>query len=392
VVGRSRSLTHATLQSAPEEELSTMITVLAARPAVRLWAAILAAALVLTLGIAPLLSSGADHLDAPSLGHVSVDASDNLSVGKVRGPLDINDLYVFDGSAGTTALALTVNPAVNLIGPATFAAGADYALNVDWSGDAVADTRIVTTFGDPDARGIQHYTIKQDGQALASGFTDNAKGTVQARPGVQAYAGIRSDPFFFDLIGFLGSIRHQGTDSLGNTPSDFFIGLNTMAIVVEVPNAMLGGNGTSIGVWATTSLGGAQADQMGRPAINTVFNGTAADKELFNVTAPADQPTASGGKFTNNVINVLVALSTTYNPADPYTHDEAAFLATILLPDVMTYTVGTDASFLNGRDLDDDVIDLELSLVTNGGVPGDGVYPHTDIDPGMFPYLGSPHP
>ena len=70
----------------------------------------------------------------------------------------------------------------------------------------------------------------------------------------------------------------------------------------------------------------------------------------------------------------------------------AAATYSILLPDVMTYTVGSDASFLNGRDLDDDVIDTELSLVTNGGVPGDGVSAHTDITPGSFPYLGSPHP
>lgn len=368
-----------------------MITVLSVRPAARFWAAIAAAALVLTLGIAPLLSSGADHLDAPSLGSVSVDATDHLSVSKIRGPLDINDVYAFDGSAGTTALAMTVNPAVNLIGPAMFAAGAEYALNVDWSGDAVADTRLVTTFGDADGRGVQHYTVKQDGRAIASGFTDNAKGKAQNRPGVRAFAGIRSDPFFFDLIGFLGSIKHQGTDSLGNSPSDFFMGLNTMAIVVEVPNAMLGGNGTNIGVWATTSVGGVQADQMGRPAINTVFNSAPADKELFNVTAPSAQPTAAGGKFTNNVINTLIALSTTYNPGNPYTPEQAANLATILLPDVLTYTVGTDASFLNGRDLDDDVIDTELYLVTNGGVAGDGVYAHTDITPGTFPYLGSPH-
>jgi hypothetical protein len=381
------------IQGAPEEEFSLMITVLSAHPAARLWVAIAAAALVLTLGIAPLLSSGADHLDAPSLGRVSVDAMDNLSVSKVRGPLDINDVYVFDGSAATTALVMTVNPAVNLIGPATFAAGAEYALNIDWSGDAVADSRLITTFGDPDARGVQHYTVKRDGQAIASGFTDTAKGKAQGRSGAQAFAGIRSDPFFFDLIGFLGSVKHQGTDSLGNTPSDFFIGLNTMAIVVEVPNAMLGGNGTSIGVWATTSLGGAQADQMGRPAINTVFNGTAADKELFNLTAPANQPTAAGGKFRTNVINTLVGLSTALG--DPYTAAQAGGIATLLLPDVMTYTVGTDANFLaglNGRDLDDDVIDLELAIATNGVVPSDLIGPHADITPGSFPYLGNPHP
>ena len=365
-----------------------MFTVISARPAAHLGVAIGVAALILTLGIAPLLTRGADHLDAPSLGSISVSPMDAISVSKVRGPLDINDVYVFDGAAGNTVLAMTVNPAINVLGPTTFQPGAEYTLNVDWSGDAVADTRLVTTFGDPDARGIQHYTVKLDDRAVASGFTDGAKGKDHDRSGVRAFAGMRSDPFFFDLLGFLGSIRGQGTDRLGVSPSDFFIGLNTLAIVVEVPNATLGGNGTGIGVWATTSSGGVQADQMGRPAINTVFNSTAADKEAFNLTPPAQQPTAMDGNFRNNVINTLVGLSTALG--NPYTADEAGDLADILLPDVLTYTVGTDASFLNGRDLDDDVIDLELSLVTNGVVSGDGVGAHTDLLSG-FPYLGIPH-
>jgi hypothetical protein len=158
--------------------------------------------------------------------------------------------------------------------------------------------------------------------------------------------------------------------------------------VVEVPNASLGGNGVNIGVWATTTAGGAVADQMGRPAINTVFNSTAADKEAFNVTPPSQQPTAMGGKFRTNVVNTLVGLSTALG--NPYTQAQAEGLAAILLPDVLTYTVGTDASFLNGRDLDDDVIDLELSIVTNGVVTSDGVGPHADYL-GSFPYLGNPH-
>ena len=44
---------------------------------------------------------------------------------------------------------------------------------------------------------------------------------------------------------------------------------------------------------------------MGRPAINTVFNAVAADKEAFNHTAPVNQPTAMGGKFRNNMIATL---------------------------------------------------------------------------------------
>ena len=123
-------------------------------------AALIAAALILTLGIAPLITAGADHLDAPSLGSASVSATDVLSVNKVQGQLDINDVYVFDAAGGRTVLAMTVNPAVNLIGPRTFKAGAEYRLNVDRTGDAVSDQRYTVTFGDPDARGIQHYTVK----------------------------------------------------------------------------------------------------------------------------------------------------------------------------------------------------------------------------------------
>src|SRR6187402_2605356 len=158
------------------------------RPAVRTAAALIVAALILTLGIAPLITAGADHLDAPSLGSASVSATDVLSVSKVRGQLDINDVYVFDAADGRTVLAMTVNPAVNLIGPRTFKAGAEYRLNVDRTGDAVS---------------IQHYTVKLGDQAVASGFTNDAKGKSQSRQGVRAFAGVRSDPFFFDLIGFL---------------------------------------------------------------------------------------------------------------------------------------------------------------------------------------------
>src|SRR5918995_1697202 len=208
-----------------------------------------------TIGLAPMLTSGADHLDAPSLGSISVNPNDSLNVSKVRGPLDINDVYAFRGSnASRTVLAMTVNPAINVLGPTTFQPGAEYILNVDTGTDAVADTRITTSFGLPDGRGIQHYTVKQDGRAVASGFTDGAKGRELGRSGVMAFAGMRSDPFFFDLLGFLGSVKGQGTRTLNDgNESDFFVGLNTLAIVVEVPNASIGGSGTNIGVWATTS-------------------------------------------------------------------------------------------------------------------------------------------
>jgi hypothetical protein len=359
-------------------------------------------ALILSLGVAPMLTSGADHLDAPSLGSISVNPNDSLNVSKVRGPLDINDVYAFRGADATrTVLAMTVNPAINVLGPTTFQPGAEYTLNVDTGTDAVADTRITIAFGDPDARGSQHYTVKQDGRAVATGFTDSAKGRELSRSGVMAFAGMRSDPFFFDLLGFLGSVKGQGTRTLNDgNQSDFFAGLNTLAIVVEVPNASIGGSGTTVGVWATTSVNGAVADQMGRPAINTVFNGTAAHKEAFNVTAPAAQRAAMGGIFRTNVINVLQFFSS-LDAEGAYSATEAGALADILLPDVIRYTLGSAAAGpLNGRALADDVIDAELNIVTGGiafagrdatgAIPTDGVGPHGDYL-STFPYLGEPH-
>ena len=95
------------------------------------------AAVVLTLASAPLLVSGADHLDAPTLGEIH-NANDNLTVVKRNGPLDINDLYVFKAqTANRTVLAMTVNPAVNLIGPAIFDTDGIYTFNIDTNGDAV---------------------------------------------------------------------------------------------------------------------------------------------------------------------------------------------------------------------------------------------------------------
>jgi hypothetical protein len=139
---------------------------------------------------------------------------------------------------------------------------------------------------------------------------------------------------------------------------------------------------------------------MGRPAINTVFNPTP-DKDAFNRTAPADQRTALGGRFRSNVISTLLAFSA-LDPADgPYTSSEAATLADVLLPDILTYDTATAAAGpLNGRALADDVIDAELNIVTGGfpfpgrdgtgGIPGDNVGPHGDYR-STFPYLGVPH-
>ncbi len=152
-------------------------------------------------------------------------------------------------------------------------------------------------------------------------------------------------------------------------------------MALEVPNSALGPN-ANIGVWGRTLLpqpdgSMLQIDRMGRPAINTVFM-HGKEKRMFNQAEPVQDV----ARFTDEIVAVLRAFG--------YSTSQAAGIAAILLPDILTYDSSSSAGFLNGRKLTDDVIDIELNLVTNGTVTTDMVGPHTDYL-SDFPYLGTPH-
>lgn len=385
------------------------------RPSLRSGALVAAAALTLALGGAPLLVTGADHLDAPALGGLT-NANGDIAPHSEHGDRDINDVYVFQGSnASRTVLAMTTNPAINLFNT-RFGSNVRYAINVDRNGDARQDLAYVWRFGNPNANGAQSYTVTRYTGANARSYAVGVKigsgstagsGVGSAKDGAKVFAGVRSDPFFFDLTGFLGTVLHVGTDQfkiLDGNAHDFFTPLNTNAVVIEVPDDALGA--TNIGVWGTTSWWNgsswAAADQMGRPAISTVFNTKLVDansgqtKNRFNATPPSQQRTAFGGLFRTNVITTLTNINAVLGTkaafgCNDYDTATAGVIADILLPDVITYNVTTRAAGpLNGRALSDDVIDAELGLTTNGCVTTDGVPAHTDYL-SSFPYLGVPH-
>ena len=379
------------------------------------------AVVALTIGVAPILSNAADHLDAPALGGAT--ANGQIAPHSEHGDRDINDVYVFRApdNSRRTVIAMTVNPAINLFG-GNFGTNVRYIFNIDKNGDEKADLAYIARFGrvdrdDDDKYPEQDYRITrytgknarsfEDGRTVAWG--ESNEGSARTRDSLKAWAGVRSDPFFFDLTGFIGTTTKLttgtavGGDALGSNPTDFFANLNTNAIVLSIPNSQLP---DTIGVWATTQYRSdgrwKAADQMGRPAINTVFN-PAADKNLFNRTPPSRQATAYDGKFRKNVINGLKFFSS-LDSEGAYSNAQAAALASVLIPDVLVYSRSSSLPApLNGRALADDVIDVELNVTTGGdplglfadrdatgAVPGDGVGPHTDYL-SRFPYLGKPH-
>ena len=110
------------------------------------------------------------------------------------------------------------------------------------------------------------------------------------------------------------------------------------------------------------------ADQMGRPAINTVFV-SADKKDNFNTTVPSEQ----GAKYQSMFQTNLLALSPAYanGGKNALGHDAATFTG-VLATDVLTVTLDGKTTFydgtnvLTGRALADDAITVELLLIFGG--------------------------
>ena len=142
-----------------------------------------------------------------------------------------------------------------------------------------------------------------------------------------------------------------------------------------------------------------QQDQMGRPAINTVFNVSPTDKDAFNVTTPSAQNAAFQSKFQAR----LLALNAGYT-TNALTQT-AAQLTTLLATDVLgasttgttTFFDGNPANTLSGRALADDVIDVELLLIfggptgaSNPTLTKDNINANDKAFAASFPYLATP--
>ena len=331
---------------------------------------LLAVAAIAALVTIPAFS--ADHLDAPTT--------------KKDGRTDINDVYVFHPGSpqqnlSKTVLAMTVNPLAGVRSGTTFRAGANYELLIDTDGDAKAEITVRTQFSAVD-NGQQDYRVHvirgNDGNVMVRGTTNQ----VVEQDGVKTFAGLRDDPFFFDLAAFNAGAAFCP----GGVGTDFFLGLNTSAIVVEVPTSMIGSG--PVGVWGRTVVDDEQIDRMGRPAILTVFippnpfeAGSTSQGNLedqFNKTKPQrDQ-----ARWRSEIVNSLIALGNTTT--------EANALADVLLPDILTVDLSKATGFLNGRNLADDVIDAELGLITKGAITTDCVNNDSTFLTG-FPYLGVPN-
>jgi hypothetical protein len=332
----------------------------------------------------------ADHLDAPGFKSPNLNAK-----------IDITDIFVFQkpGDSGKSVLILNVNPMAPTLAT-EFDDQAIYELKVDTNRDAVEEITFQFKFS-PFAQGRQTVNlfkatgrhareIRPSGEVLFENVPVCFGQEVQVvtNQDYRFYVGMRSDPFFFDLQGYLDGGKFTGTD--------LFIDKNVFSIVLEVPNQALGTN-SQVAIWGRVLVPEGhngyekgrqpatalevepklvQIDQMGRPLTNIIFTKDE-DKNLFNRTLPAQQASLFADKF------VAVLQESGRGQA------EAEALVEQLLPDVLRYDYSSSAGFPNGRNLTDDIVNIVLSMVKNTPV-SDKVGPHTDLL-ANFPYLGNPH-
>ena len=373
---------------------------------------------------APASARAADHLDAPGL---------TPPGGSVQ--TDITDLYAFRSptNPANTVLAMNVN---GVAGPGESAPGPDrpfaqaipevkgsapvtYNFHVDNNGDAVSDVNIEVAFGKPHDDGSQKMKVEitglrndhGKGKAKGKGKLESestpfgAPPVIKTQHGITAFAGRRDDPFFFDLPGFLNILGPGSLIGCGSPTShperNFFARRNVSSIVLELPSDMLTDGSSKIGVWGSTNVPDLQIDRMGRPAIATVFipnnpippdrivDGKPSMKSAFNHTDPVDDQ----ANWRSEVVDTLTTLFSLNDATDPNPGDDAGkiqALANFLLPDILTLDTASSAGFPNGRQLNDDVIDTELGLITEGAVTTDCV-PADNNNLSTFPYLGNPN-
>ncbi|MBC7843836.1 MAG: DUF4331 family protein [Gemmatimonadaceae bacterium] len=198
---------------------------------------------------------------------------------------DVNDVYAFPSpnDPSKTVLVLGTQSPITPAGTPSASFGTRdqelYQIKVDNTGDAKEDLvfqftflgrgryQLVTMRGPykPDAVGTVNTLIDGPRTFAITNF-------VAENRGMKLFAGPRDDPFFIDLEAFFRILpdRKPETGPLStitqgpltfrpatgpNKAVDFLRTINDMAIVVEVPTAMLANPATNgrFGVWGTTS-------------------------------------------------------------------------------------------------------------------------------------------
>lgn len=381
--------------------------------------------------------------------------------------LDLDDLYVFPGSdESRVCLALTLN---GILAPGDRSGGKFdptvlYQIKIDNTGDGIEDLVIQFRFEDlpgkkqnvevygplkPELVGNVNYLEKQT--PALEGETNQVLIRKVAGYKAQIFAGLRDQPLYFDYeqacrihpdrrpslgdLAQLGPVASAsafrakaengvflpGQDQFVQTmgaATDYFAGLNCLAIIVEIPDVFIHGATGNIGVWATVSRKGERRSNFKRQTyeqMDRVGNPFVADMCIqkrehahYNLATPAEDPTEFRDDIAFFVANVA-------HRSTDYANQLAALWTPDTLPvqldkvgggpygsNVGWLKIVLDSQSFGGRKLkDDDSVDTLLDAVfgdylgnTANNTPGlvkDNVDENDHPPLTTFPYMAPPN-
>ena len=378
-------------------------------------------ALIMAVAFATLLSpmprtDAADHGDAPT---VSLDKS-----------TDIADVFAFlDPNDNSRVIILGtlqgfINPgeALNF---GAFDHNVRYLFDIETTGDPRADLFFDVRFAPRTTSAGQAQTatvIAPFGEVITGPTTPGTFTGTSPTPvitthdptGIRFFAGLVDDPFFFDIPAFArftASVTGGAPDpTLLQRGRDSFAGFNTLGIALSIPVQYLKLQGaTELGIafrtqrrmrqilGSDTKITGrgpfVTADRMATPAVNVALI-PFPRKDLYNSGTPLED---ANGRFANTIVGTLRALGT---------NDENINLLAqiaVLRGDFLRLSLTTansgpgggnnpGAGFPNGRRLQDDVIDIEIAVITNGAITtGDNANSNDRTFSDTFPFFGPTH-
>jgi len=206
----------------------------------------------------------ADHLDSPA--------------SQAEPAADINDIFAWTSADGTKLnLVMTVFPAATAA--AAFSDSVQYVFHTSSNaafGGSNSPVDIICQFDS-----TQQVACWVGNADYATGDASATAGVESVNGDFRVFAGLRDDPFFFNLAGFravvstvtsvAGSLTFDaaGCPDLdadtatslatqlalapdGSSAADFFAPLNTLSIVLEVDLDLLTAGGPIVSVWGST--------------------------------------------------------------------------------------------------------------------------------------------
>ena len=191
------------------------------------------------LGLAGILLIAADHIDAPA------------TTGQTA---DIADFFAFEPTEGSDNTVFVVDVQTNVLPELAYGEFDENVLteiNIDTNNDLVEDLVIQAIpragrmyfFGPvaPTETGLNSEVLV-DSPLGDVAISETEAITETTADGVKLFAGPRQDPFFFDFFQFnavIGGMAPGGFKT-AEEAEDTFDGSNTLSIVVELPNSLLG--------------------------------------------------------------------------------------------------------------------------------------------------------